>query len=212
MSRAERYEGRDWHDLYLRGLMSQLDLERYETLVCERRQLADELRTQLHNGEDWDAEMAHRAGALLAVCDTFGYLLADDDREISDDLFSWPVEDAARTLEERTVIRLVNLIIVRAIEDGAQRVNVAAGPDEIHVEAAGGRRPGGLVTAPLSLLAPLLARLKRVARLDPAVCGVTQAGHMPVRFCGVDYLVQVTVTRDTAGERAQLEFSRAGAA
>jgi type II secretory ATPase GspE/PulE/Tfp pilus assembly ATPase PilB-like protein len=201
-------DGRDWHELYLRGLMSQLDLERYEELVCDRRQLADELSARLRSGEAWDAEMVSRAHALLAVREAYGDLGLDDDREITDDLFSWPVEEAARTLESRTVIRLVNVIIVRAIEDGLDQVRITAAADGLHVDATAGGAPRRMVTAPLSLLPPLLSRLKRVARLDPTVADTPQHAAMPVRFAGIDYAVAVSVTPGPHGEAAELRFRR----
>ncbi|MBI5834378.1 MAG: hypothetical protein HZB16_18940 [Armatimonadetes bacterium] len=198
---------RDWHDLYLRGLMSQLDLERYEELVCERLQLADELADRLSDEEGWDRDMVRRARAMLAVRATFASLLDEVSTEpISDELFSWPVEDSARTLQDRTAVRLVNVIIVRSIENGVGAVQITPTTDGVQIDITG-HAPTTMLTTPRSLLRPLLARLKHVAHLDPERRGIEQIGHLPIRYCGRDYEIKVTVMPGDEDESARLEFA-----
>lgn len=200
---------RDWHDLYLRGLMSQLDLERYEELVCERLQLAEELAERLGDEEQWDRDMVRRARAMLAVRATFAQLLDEVSTEpISDELFSWPVEDCARTLQDRTAVRLVNVIIVRSIENGVGEVRITPTVDGVQIDIAGAA-PSTMLTTPRSLLRPLLARLKHVAHLDPERRGIEQVGHLPIRYCGLDYEVRVTVVPGEEDESARLQFAAA---
>jgi type II secretory ATPase GspE/PulE/Tfp pilus assembly ATPase PilB-like protein len=198
-------EDRHWHELYLRGLMSQLDLERYEGLVAERRDLSDELEALLAAGNGWDAEMVARGRALLAVRDTFRELQADDDVPLEDP-FTWPAEESVRTLDERTARRLVNLIIVRALQDGADRVSITPSADGAAVELSRDGQCRHLLTTPRALLRPLLARLKSAALLDPTTRGVEQLGRLPVRYGGRDYQVRVLVRPGGDEESASLEF------
>lgn len=202
---------RDWHELYLRGLMTQLDLDRYESLVTAHADLADELAARLADDQGWDPGMALRARAMLAVRTTYPayteLLSSVPDAPLTDELFAWPVEESARTLNDRSAVRLVNAVVIRAIEHGLGAVRIAACEEGVAIEAAFSPT-GTLLTTPRGLLKPVMARLKRVARLDPECCGVEQTGLLPLRWAGVDYEVKVHIRPDAGEEAAVLSFRR----
>lgn len=201
---------RDWHELYLRGLMTQIDLERYEELVSEHAELADELASRLDNSGPWDAEMVSRGRAMLALRNTFAALL-DEPRgvAITDELFCWPVEDSARGLNERTAVRLVNAVIIRAIENAVREVRISLCDDLLRIEQEGNEpAPGSALSAPRSLLPPVISRLKRVAHLDPLRLGVRQVGSLPIHWAGQNYEIGVSIEPAHDTESAVLTFSR----
>ena len=202
---------RDVHELYLRGLMSVVDQDRYETLVSERGGVAENLARRLEAPGDWDPEMVSRAQAILAVSRAFTELLSDENgtQPLTEDLFAYPVEEPANTLLGRTATRAVNMIIVRSIVNGWRQVTIDADESDVRVYVQDGDVVKPLLTAPRSLLAPMMARLKQVARLDAHQTGAEQLAVMPVRYNDVDYRVSVRVTPQANDESAQLSFERA---
>lgn len=202
-------EADDRHVRYLRGFMSPVDQARYEALVSRRMDLAGALAARLESGEVWDNEMAARARALLSVHEAWSELLPDDiDAELRLDLLpplSRPgKEPLLRPAEQPEVIRLVNLLLVTAIRDGIDVVEILLEQGSLAVWAIDddGRRE--MLRAPGRVFGQVMHRLKRLAEVDPEAVELAQHGRIPLLHDGRSYEIEATFQPADAGEIATL--------
>lgn len=108
---------------------------------------------------------------------------------------------------ERPVVRLVNRILLRAIEDGASDVHLEPGERQLAVRS----RVDGLLRAepyriPASRAPAVVSRIKILARMDIAEHRVPQDGKLRVRAGGRSVDVRVSCFPTIRGEKLVLRL------
>ena len=205
----------DRHQRYLRGFMTRTEQEQYENWVSRRPDVAEALQNVLGDGARWDPEMAGRARAILALQAACLELDIDEPpvapAVIRIDLlprylYGLPVRDGSPTVaaEQPEVVRIVNTVIVRAIKEAVEVVEIRPDVDELVIETFDGHEHHEMLRGPLHVLASLVARLKLMAEVNPEASDVAQHGRIAVKHDRDDYELEATFLPGEDGETVTL--------
>ncbi len=162
------------HQRYLRGWMDTDEESEYEAGVSIRPHAAAELRESLVCGGSMDPRMALRARALLAMIEAFPPSEEDVAAAAKLDLAPFGVRimgylphRPVQTAEQPSSALLVNYLLVLAIRERAQEMHLLPRDDLMVVEFVKDRKHREVFQRPLTTLRGTVARLKRLARVDP---------------------------------------------
>lgn len=217
---------RDRHDHYLRGFMSQAEMERYEAQVSTRPALAAELAERLGDDEAWDPEMLARARALLSVSAAWFELVAPPagtaklnllGREEPFDLAPYEIhpgteeEEEAPFVEgietdEATLDRLLDGLLSGALRVGAEQVEVIPGGNSVRVMVNTGDGARPMMLVPRHFHEPFVQRLKELADIPAEPLAAPQRGRLSYHYDGRDYRIWVCFEATAVGEIVTLTF------
>jgi type IV pilus assembly protein PilB len=108
---------------------------------------------------------------------------------------------------DRPVVRLVNLALLRAIEENASDVHIEPGEQRLTVRyRIDGRLRGTPYQIPASIGPALVSRIKVLARLDITVQRVPQDGKIGVTFNGRKIDIRVSTFPTIRGEKVVLRL------
>ncbi len=111
------------------------------------------------------------------------------------------------TEQDRPVVRLVNLALLRAIEENASDVHIEPGEQRLVVRyRIDGRLRGTPYQIPGSIGPALVSRIKVLARLDITVQRVPQDGKIQVTFNGRKIDIRVSTFPTIRGEKVVLRL------
>ncbi len=205
----------DRHQRYLRGFMTRTEQEQYENWVSRRPDVAEALQLALGDGLSWDPEMAGRARAILALQEAFLEVF-DEDPATSPTviridllpryLFGLPVRHGSPLVaaEQPEVVRIVNTVIVRAIKQNVEVVEIRPEVDELVIDTFDGLSRHEMLRGPIHVLPSLVARLKIMANVNPAACDVAQHGRIAIKHDRREYSVEATFEPGEGGETVTL--------
>lgn len=116
------------------------------------------------------------------------------------------VEDLEDLAQEAPIIRLVNLIITNALEEGASDIHIEPYEDDIRVRY----RIDGLLyereAPPKNVLPAVITRIKIMADLDIAERRLAQEGRIRIKVLGRELDIRVSITPTLEGESAVLRL------
>lgn len=196
--------GADENKLYLLDLLTATDQARFEARVAASPEAAAALRAALAELGP-EVELAGRARALLAVSEAFaGQPTLDSRPSLRLDLRPAPRLEADPDATHPEVVRIVNTVVVRALREGVEMLEVVLeAPDVVVYVVRDGRRQEFL-RGPGRLQAALVARLKIMANVDPARIDVAQHGRIALHHDRRNFDIAATFEPVEAGERVTL--------
>ncbi|MDI6709705.1 MAG: ATPase, T2SS/T4P/T4SS family [Thermoanaerobacterales bacterium] len=124
---------------------------------------------------------------------------------VEDETLSLDQGEAANP-DEPPIVRLINGIIVQAVEQGASDVHIEPGPKDVRVRF---RIDGMLREAmqlPLKARASLAARVKIMAQLNIAERRLPQEGRIHIRYRGREIDLRVSLLPTIFGEKAVIRL------
>jgi type IV pilus assembly protein PilB len=106
----------------------------------------------------------------------------DSDVEVLEDLQEISVETLARQGEEAPVIRLVNVMLMSAIQKGASDIHIEPYEKEMRIRFRIDGVLYNMMAPPMKFRDPILSRVKIMAKLDIAEKRLPQDGRIKIRF------------------------------
>lgn len=203
------------HELYLRGFLSAAEQEQYEAQIAAQPLLAAELRTRLQDGTNWDSVMARRASGMLAVVEAFVERRLNPNDPLRIDLLppdapSFGTSGEPRVKEERSVrvVEIVNTIIVNALTQGAEQVEILPGDEGLNVWVDSAVERRRMLQLPHHVHEPLMARIRIMSGLAGIEPTHNAVGCITLRHENRNWDVEVTFEFTSRGEAVTLTFVR----
>lgn len=125
----------------------------------------------------------------------------DDDEELSLDALKAMVD-------EPPIIRVVNLIISQAINDGATAIHIDAGPQDVSVRYRVDGILHEVMRPPRHIHLAMTARIKIMGAMDVAERRIPQDGIIRLKHDGVKYDCRVAVLPCAHGEKVAMRIHR----
>jgi type IV pilus assembly protein PilB len=124
------------------------------------------------------------SGALQAASDALQDLtaLGDTDVEVIDDLEEISADMLARQGEEAPVVRLINVMLMSAIQKGASDIHIEPYERELRVRYRIDGILHNVMQPPMKFREALASRVKIMAKLDIAEKRLPQDGRIKIRF------------------------------
>jgi general secretion pathway protein E len=181
-----------------------------------RVEAADEIRLVL--GLDrLPVVLAPPAEILTAIGRTYGQadeasetIIRDVDQGLAERFFAGIEEASGGDLLEETseapIIKLVNMIIAKAVKSKASDIHVEPYADELKVRYRLDGVLHNVHSLPRRLHAAVLSRIKVMARLDIAEKRLPQDGRMEIRLGDRNVDIRVSLIPTSDGERAVLRL------
>jgi general secretion pathway protein E len=116
------------------------------------------------------------------------------------------IERLQDSSSEAPVIRLVNLLIVRAVEASASDIHVEPGQNELRIRFRIDGVLEEMESSPPQLAAAVLSRIKVMAKLNIAERRLPQDGRIATAVRGKDIDIRVATSPTIHGERATLRL------
>ena len=188
---------------YLNGELTVTERTWLETRLSREYDLQDLLRQLLDSPERWEISCVRRARALLVVQE------ARLELEDPEPPGSGPRLDLLQAMQVRTdaaVMRFCNSLVVRALGEGYEIVEVRPEPDGVGVYAHSPETETELERYPTTWLAPLVVRLKTLAEVDPQVVDRPQHGRIRLAWQGSRFAIETTFEPSPVGERVTMVF------
>jgi len=108
--------------------------------------------------------------------------------------------------EEAPIIRIVNSLIIQAINDGASDIHVEPQRRNVRIRYRIDGVLHEVMTVPKYVHPPLISRIKIMAELDIAERRLPQDGRIPIRHKGRNYDLRVSVVPSMNGEKAVMRI------
>ncbi|MGE0393332.1 MAG: type IV-A pilus assembly ATPase PilB [Vicinamibacterales bacterium] len=127
----------------------------------------------------------HGSAALDVASRTLEDLPApgsDDDVEVIDDYEEISVEALARQGEEAPVIKLVNMLLLSAIQKGASDIHIEPYEREVRIRYRVDGILYNIMQPPMKFRDAIISRVKIMAKLDIAEKRLPQDGRIKIRF------------------------------
>ena len=140
------------------------------------------------------AQPASALDAASRALEEMPVLAPGDDVEVIDDLEEISVEMLAKQGEEAPVIKLVNVILMSAIQKGASDIHVEPYEKELRVRYRIDGILYNVMQPPMKFRDAMTSRIKIMSRLDIAEKRLPQDGRIKVRF------------RDDSGAGKEIDF------
>lgn len=157
-----------------------------KSLYCPREILSKAIDTCYHHEEG-------AASELLASLADKSHSLGNEDEMLSEDL----LDDR----EQAPIIKLINLIITEAIQQGASDIHIEPFEDDFAIRY----RIDGILqkrhSPPIEYQSPLITRLKVMARLDIAEHRLPQDGRIKLKMGGKEIDFRISTLPVAGGER-----------
>jgi type IV pilus assembly protein PilB len=118
-------------------------------------------------------------------------------------------EKLLELVDEAPIVRVVNLIISQAINDGASELFLIPREDALCVSFLINDVLTEVMTPPLHIQKPVMARLKIMAGMDPLKEGSLQKGDMTLSHGERLYRLSVIADRSPCGEMMRVIIARA---
>jgi general secretion pathway protein E len=142
-------------------------------------------------------------GAVGEIVEEIGRAEASDGAFAEDEADVGRLRDLAR---EAPVVRLVNLLISRAVEARASDIHIEPFQDRLSVRYRIDGVLRGAPTPPPRLRAAIVSRIKIMAKLDIAERRLPQDGRVLVTLRGRDYDLRVATVPTLHGERVTMRI------
>tara|TARA_R110002126_G_scaffold11114_9_gene50443 strand:+ start:1195 stop:2898 length:1704 start_codon:yes stop_codon:yes gene_type:complete len=118
---------------------------------------------------------------------------------------------AADGAEEAPAVKLVNLILLRALKGKASDIHIEPGEKQVQVRfRLDGRLKEGIPAVSKSLLPAISSRLKILAKLDIAERNAPQDGKFQIRFEGRQIDFRLSILPVVGGEKSVIRILDAG--
>ena len=121
------------------------------------------------------------------------------------------IEQAATTGEDAPAVKLVNLMILRALKEKASDIHIEPGETSIRVRLRVDGSLHEVMRPPTSMLAALISRLKILASLDIAERFAPQDGKFQIRYENRKIDFRLSILPVVGGEKAVMRILDAGA-
>ena len=121
------------------------------------------------------------------------------------------IEAAAASGADAPAVKLVNLVILRALKERASDIHIEPGESAIRVRLRIDGSLHEILRPPSSLLSALISRLKILAQLDIAERFVPQDGKFQIRFENRKIDFRLSILPVVGGEKAVMRILDAGA-
>jgi len=181
------------------------------TINSLRRLTGLELRLVVAHPDDISAGLSrsNEAAASMLVDEIIrdvGEQVGDDELEVIE--ANIEETDLAAAAGESPVVRFVNVIILKAIRDGASDIHIE--PDEsllrVRFRIDGMLRQDENINPPLGLAAAIVSRIKIMSGLDIAERRAPQDGRMRVNSAGSAVDLRVSVIPTYSGEKVVIRI------
>ncbi|MBI3925971.1 MAG: Flp pilus assembly complex ATPase component TadA [Armatimonadetes bacterium] len=156
-----------------------------------------EVEERVH--EDWTGAFAPEETVKDISAQEFGPLEYEDevDEEIA-------LDKLKELVDEAPIVRVVNLILSTAIDDGASHVHIEPEARSLRVRFRVDGVLHDVMSPPKHIQAPLISRIKIMAGLDIAVREVPQGGTFTVNHFSRTLRLRVSTCPTTLGEKLVL--------
>ena len=122
------------------------------------------------------------------------------------------IETAAAQGEDAPAVKLVNMIILRALREKASDIHIEPGEGAMRVRLRIDGAMGEIMRPPLSIAPALSSRLKILAQLDIAERHAPQDGKFQIRYENRKIDFRLSILPVVGGEKAVMRILDAGAA
>lgn len=112
-----------------------------------------------------------------------------------------PAQTAGDEADEPPIIRIAHTILQQGILDGAKEIHVEPNEHGLRILWAGEQGETEGFPLPGNVTKPLIARLKKMAGIDPQQAAPVQRGSMSIRWGENRYEMPVVTTQTEFGER-----------
>jgi type II secretion system protein E len=129
-----------------------------------------------------------------------------DNVEVLEELQEISAEALARQGEEAPVVRLVNVVLMSAIQKGASDIHIEPYEKELRVRYRIDGILYNIMSPPMKFRDAIASRLKIMAKLDIAEKRLPQDGRFTIRTGGKDVDLRVSVLPTSHGERVVLRI------
>ncbi|MCY3003128.1 MAG: ATPase, T2SS/T4P/T4SS family [Planctomycetota bacterium] len=116
------------------------------------------------------------------------------------------IEQAATTSEDAPAVKLVNLMILRALKEKASDIHIEPGETAIRVRLRVDGSLHEVMRPPTSMLAALISRLKILASLDIAERFAPQDGKFQIRYENRKIDFRLSILPVVGGEKAVMRI------
>ncbi|MBI2300957.1 MAG: Flp pilus assembly complex ATPase component TadA [Armatimonadetes bacterium] len=150
-------------------------------------------------GQEFGGEGDFMQGALDQIEEQRGGLEQDLDSEQD-------LDNVTAMVEAAPIIRIVNTIIIKAVQDGASDIHVEPQRRNVRIRYRVDGVLHEMMSVPKYVHPPLLSRIKIMSEMDIAERRKPQDGRIPLRHQGKDYDLRVSVIPTVNGEKAVMRI------
>jgi type IV pilus assembly protein PilB len=122
------------------------------------------------------------------------------------------IETAAAQGEDAPAVKLVNMVILRALKERASDIHIEPGDSAVRVRLRIDGAMSEIMRPPSSILSALISRLKILAQLDIAERYAPQDGKFQIRYENRKIDFRLSILPVVGGEKAVMRILDAGAA
>ena len=116
------------------------------------------------------------------------------------------LDNVSAMVEAAPIIRIVNTIISKSIQDGASDIHVEAQRRNTRIRYRVDGVLHEMMTVPKYVHPPLVSRIKIMAEMDIAERRKAQDGRIPLRHAGKDYDLRVSMIPTVNGEKCVMRI------
>lgn len=116
------------------------------------------------------------------------------------------LDDSENILNQKPIVRLVNILIAKAISDGAGKILIEPFPNSIRIRLETIDAVHEIPAPPRSTFDPILSRLKIMANLDILETRKPQEGRFKVELSNRRHSVKITTNPTENGETILIHF------